>query len=604
MKNGKLQQLFRKELQLLLVGICTGLFAGVLVTFYNIAANIVTAYSKDLYTAIQQHPGFVPLLFAVLAISAFGIATLVRFVPMVRGSGIPQTEGASRGLLTMKWYQVLPSMAAASLYCMFCGLAAGSEGPSMFIGGACGDGVSSLLGGSDMERRYQITGGACAGLAVAFNAPLTGILFAFEEAHRRFTPSIFICAFSSVLTAIITRNALFAAMHMPVTEAFEAFVFTSKALPITGYLFVALAAVVSGLFGVGFYKLALLLRKLFSKITVLHGAVRMLIPFLFAGVVGLISVYAMGGGHTLIEALGTHGTDAEMSVRSIFGSPIVVTLIIVLVLRLLATAINLGAGVPCGIFIPMLALGACMGALISKLCGVMGMNAVFSDCIVMISMATFFTAVVKAPLTSIVMVVELTWQFTLLVPVILGVSIGYMISEVFRLKPLYEAMLETFMDDGKLKLKRRTYSTTVEEGSIATGQAIRDILWPGNLLIRSIKRDGVAIVPSSDTVLLVGDEISAQAETTSLEILQHSVDEIVKPRTNTLSQKIKGLFGKLKKQPQPDRPQQNEITDTPETSETNGNSENNQTVENNPNSENNENIENNPSTDNSENTVK
>ncbi|MDE7373072.1 MAG: ClC family H(+)/Cl(-) exchange transporter [Clostridia bacterium] len=607
MKNGKLQQFFRKELQLLLVGICTGLFVGVVVTFYNVAANIITAYSKDLYTAIQEHPAFVPLLFVVLAISAFGIATLVRFVPMVRGSGIPQTEGASRGLLSMKWYQVLPSMAAASLYCMFCGLAAGSEGPSMFIGGACGDGVSSVLGGSDMERRYQITGGACAGLAVAFNAPLTGILFAFEEAHRRFTPSIFICAFSSVLTAIITRNALFTAMNMPVTEAFEAFVFTSTPLPITGYLFVALAAVISGLFGVGFYKFAFLLRKLFSKITVLHGAIRMLIPFLFAGVVGLITVYAMGGGHTLIEALGTHGTDAEMSVKSIFGSPIVVTLIIVLVLRLLSTAINLGAGVPCGIFIPMLALGACIGALISKLCGVMGMNAIYSDCIVMISMATFFTAVVKAPLTSIVMVVELTWQFTLLVPVILGVSIGYMISEVFRLKPLYEAMLETFMDDGKLKLKRRTYSTTVEEGSIATGQAIRDILWPGNLLIRSIKRDGVLIVPASDTVLLVGDEISAQAETTSLEILQHSVDEIVKPRTNTLSQKIKGLFDKMKKNPQPEQPQQTETPETnenPETSGTNENVESSKPVETSQNCENNENKENNISTDNSENTVK
>ena len=545
MKNGKLQQFFRKELQLMLVGICTGLFVGVVVTFYNVAADKITAYSKDLYTLIQQNPAFIPLLFLILAISGFGIATLVHFVPMVRGSGIPQTEGASRGLLRMKWYQVLPSMAAASLYCMFCGLAAGSEGPSMFIGGACGDGVSHILGGSDMERRYQITGGACAGLAVAFNAPLTGILFAFEEAHRRFTPSIFICAFSSVLTALITRNALFAAMHMPVMEAFDTFAFNFHALPLKEYLYVALAAVVSGLFGVGFYKLAFLLRKLFSKITVLHGAVRMLIPFLFAGVVGLITIYAMGGGHTLIDNLGTNGGINEMSVTSVFKSPIVVTLIIVLVLRLLSTSINLGAGVPCGIFIPMLALGACMGALISKLCQVMGMSAIYSDCIVMISMATFFTAVVKAPLTSIVMVVELTWQFTLLVPVILGVSIGYMISEVFRLKPLYEAMLETFMDDGKLKLERYSYVTTVEEGAIASGQAIRDVLWPGNLLIRSIKRDGVAIVPASDTVLLVGDEITAQAETTSIEILKHGVDEIVKPRNNSLSQRIKYLCKKV-----------------------------------------------------------
>lgn len=529
----------------MLVGICTGLFVGVLVTFYNIAADFITAYSKNLYLGIRENPGFVPLLFVVLAISAFAIGTLVHFVPMIRGSGIPQTEGASRGLLSMKWYQVLPAMAAASLYCMFCGLSAGAEGPSMFIGGACGDGVSKILGGSDMERRYQITGGACAGLAVAFNAPLTGIVFAFEEAHRRFTPSIFICAFSSVLTALITRNLLFAAMSMPVVSAFEAFVFHE--LPILNYLYVAFAAAFSGLFGVCFYKLGFLLRKLFAKFTALKGTARMLVPFLFAGVVGLITIYAMGGGHALIEAVGTHGGEGEMTVTSVFSSPVVVTLIVILILRLLSTALNLGAGVPSGIFIPMLALGACLGALLSKMCSVMGMVPIYSDCIVMISMATFFTAVVKAPLTAIIMVVELTWQFTLLIPVILGVSIGYMISEIFKLKPLYDAMLETIMKEENVKLERYSYVTSVDEDSIANGQAIRDVLWPGNLLIRSIKRGENLIVPSSDTVLLAGDEISVQAETVSLESLKEGVDEIVKPRTNGLYAKIKALAKKSKR---------------------------------------------------------
>jgi len=540
MKIGFKKNIYLKGLQLMGVGICTGLLVGVIVTFYNIAANFITAYSKNLYLGIRENPAFVPLLFVVLALSAFAIGILVYFVPMIRGSGIPQTEGASRGLLTMKWYQVLPAMAAASLYCMFCGLSAGAEGPSMFIGGACGDAASQLLGGSDMERRYQITGGACAGLAVAFNAPLTGIIFAFEEAHRRFTPSIFICAFSSVLTGLITRNLLFSALDMPITSAFEAFVFAE--LPLKGYLYVALAAVISGLFGVVFYKLGFLLRKLFSKMNALKGTLRMLIPFLFAGVVGMITIYAMGGGDFLIEAVGTHGGTTEMTVKSVFSSPVVVTLIVILILRLLSTALNLGAGVPSGIFIPMLALGACMGALISKLCGVMGMDKIYSDCIVMISMATFFTSVVKAPLTAIIMVIELTWQFTLLIPVILGVSIGYMISELFRLKPLYDAMLETIMKEQNVTLERYTYVTAVENGSVADGQAIRDVLWPGNLLIRSVKRGDTSIVPSSDTVLLAGDEISVQAETTGLDELKRGVDEIVKPRTNTLYAKIKNIF--------------------------------------------------------------
>ncbi len=535
---------YKKSLQLLAVGICTGLLVGVVVTFYNIAADFLTAYSKNLYLGIRQNPAFVPLLFAVLALSAFAIATLVRFIPMVRGSGIPQTEGASRGLINMKWYQVLPSMAAASLFCMFCGLNAGAEGPSMFIGGACGDGMSRMLGCSDMERRYQITGGACAGLATAFNAPLTGIVFAFEEAHRRFTPSIFICAFSSVLTALVTRNLLFGALNMEVASVFSNYVFVS--LPIKSYLYVAFAAVISGLFGVGFYKLGFLARKIFGKITVLKGGVRMLVPFLFAGVCGLITVYAMGGGHAVIEAIGTHGGTTSMSVTSVFSSPVVVTLIVIIVLRLLSTALNLGAGVPCGIFIPMLALGACTGALISQLCVKMGMSATYTDIIVMISMATFFTSVVKAPLTAIIMTVELTWQFTLLIPVILGVSIGYMISEVFKLKPLYDSLLEAIMDEEHVTLSRQVYVTKIEQGSAAAGQAIRDVLWPGNLLIRAVRRNDVSVVPASDTVLLEGDEITVQAETTSLENLKTCVDEIVKPRKNPMLAHIKNAFEKIK----------------------------------------------------------
>lgn len=542
--NGK--KFFIRNLQLLAVGICTGLLVGVVVTFYNIAADFITRYAKNLYLGILNNPGFVPLLFVVLALSAFVIGTIIHFIPMVRGSGIPQTEGASRGYLTMKWYQVLPAMAAASLYCMFCGLAAGAEGPSIFIGGACGDGVTKILGGSDMERRYQITGGACAGLAVAFNAPLTGIIFAFEEAHRRFTPSIFICSFSSVLTGVITRNLLRAALGLDIDSVFDAFTFVQ--LPMLSYLYVVLAAVVSGLFGVGFYKLGFLARKLFSKFTALKGTAKMLVPFLFAGVAGLISIYAMGGGHGLIEVLGSKSTDTVTSVfSSIVSSPIVLTLIIVLVLRLISTVLNLGSGVPCGIFIPMLALGACIGALLSKLCEVMGMDPIYADCIVMISMATFFTAVVKAPLTAIVMVVELTWQFTMLIPVILGVSIGYMISEIFKMKPMYDALLEGIMHEGHVKLTRQSYVTTIEAGSVAMSNAIRDVLWPGNLLIRSVKRDDVSIVPSSDTVLLEGDEITVQAETTSIEYLQHCVDEIVKPQNSSLIAKIRALFNRKDK---------------------------------------------------------
>lgn len=532
MNKNILSSLYRHGVQLMAVGIVTGIFAGVVVTFFNIAAELFSKYSKDLYALVRENPAFVPLLFAALAIIAFSLATVAKLVPMVRGSGIPQAEGAARGLLELKWYASLPAMAASCLVCILSGLTAGSEGPSMFIGANCGEGTSKLLRCTDMEKRYQITGGACAGLAVAFNAPLTGITFAFEEAHRRFTPAIFICAFSSVLSAIITRNALYGWMNMPVEATLSSF--TLVQIPLKSYGFVALAAVASGLCGFGFYNLCLLSKKLFSKIKTKNPLtttyLKLLFPFLCAGAFGLISASVMGGGSSFIESLGTHGGEVSQNVATIFSSPVVVTLILILIMRVVSTALNLGAGVSCGIFIPMLAIGACVGTLVSKLGIVWGMSAQYADCIVMICMATFFATIVKAPLTAIIMVVELTWQFTLLVPVVLGVSFGYMVSEVFGARSIYDELLDSILEEHHVHLTRRTYVTSVEDGSIAMRKSIRDVLWPNNLLIRSIKRDGVSIVPSSDTVLQVGDELSIQADCVDFEKFKVSVDEIVKPR--------------------------------------------------------------------------
>lgn len=536
-KTNLLSRLYRHGVQLMAVGIITGICAGIIVTFFNIAAELLAKYAKDLYSLIRENPAFIPLLFIALAAIAFLISTLSKYVPMVRGSGIPQTEGAARGLLELKWYKSLPSMVAACLVCIVSGLTAGAEGPSMFIGATCGDGTSKMLRCTDMERRYQLTGGACAGLAIAFNAPLTGIVFAFEEAHRRFTPAIFICAFSSVLSATITRNVLYQAMNMPITSSFSTYSLVQ--IPLNAYGFVALAAIISGLLGFGFYCLCLLSRKVFAKITFAKGMGKMLIPFLTAGVFGLITASAMGGGHSFIQSLGTNGGVDAQDVTTVFSSPIVVSLIIILLLRAIATVLNLGAGVPCGIFIPMLSIGACIGALVSKLCGVMGMDSIYADCIVMICMATFFASIVKAPITAIIMVVELTWQFTLLIPVILGVSFGYMASEIFGAKPIYEVILDGILEDEHIHLTRHIYSTVIEGGSIAMNKPIRDILWPGNLLIRSIKRNGENVIAASDTVLREGDEITVQTECVDFNRFKTWVDEIVKPRQNLIRSSLR-----------------------------------------------------------------
>ena len=495
--------------QLVAVGALTGLFAGAVVTIYNVLTTKAESFSRGVYELLRENPAFIPLLFVTLFLGAVIVGGIVKFIPMIRGSGIPQTEGAARGLIRFRWYEVLTAMFAASLFTVFMGLSAGSEGPSIQVGGACGYGTSELLRRNDTVRRYQVTGGACTGLAVAFNAPLTGMAFAFEEAHKRFTPEVFICSFSSVIVGVLTRNLLRPLMGLSVGSSLTTYTFATPDM--VSYLYFLFAALACGLLGVGFYFLVFLLKKAFSKITFWKGIGKMTVPFLLGGAFGLITVYAMGGGHELLEALGGGMSGLER----VFGSPLWATLLIVLVLKFVISVVNMGAGVPCGVFIPMLAVGACMGGLMSLLCTQMGMDPAYSDLMVMVCMAAFFTTIVKAPVTAIVMVVELTWNFAFLLPVIMGAAVGYLMGDAFRTEPIYDKLL-----DGILEEQRRanpvhtyTYRLRVGKGAPADGRAIRDVLWPADSLVVTLFRGELHLVPDGETVLLPGDELVLRGET-------------------------------------------------------------------------------------------
>nr|MDE6273724.1 ClC family H(+)/Cl(-) exchange transporter [Clostridiales bacterium] len=513
--------------QIVSVGALTGLFAGLVVTLYNVLASLSEEFSRGYYDFFREKPAFIPLLFAALFVGSIVIGGVVKFIPMISGSGIPQTEGATRGLIRFKWYQVLTGMFACSLFTIFMGMAAGSEGPSIQIGGACGYGASDLLRRNNMVRRYQITGGACAGLAVAFNAPLTGMAFAFEEAHKRFTPEVFVCSFSSVIVAIITRNLLRPAMGLAVSSTFTTYNFVTPDM--FSYLYIILAAFICALVGVGFYFLVFRAKKLFARLTFWKGAGKMIIPFMLAGAFGLITVNVMGGGHEFIESLGSlsHG------VERVFSSPLWATLIICIVLKFIVSIANMGAGVPCGVFIPMLAIGAGLGALLSLLCIQMGMDPAYADALVMICMATFFTTVVKAPITAIVMVVELTWNFVFLLPVIIGAAIGYLVGDIFRTEPIYDKLL-----DGILAAQRKnqpvislTATLRVKKGTPSDGRSIRNILWPSDALVTTLERGELTIVPDGETVLEENDIIFVKGETTHpdeyLKNLEGTVGELI-----------------------------------------------------------------------------
>lgn len=509
-----------------LLSILTGVFAGTIVTLYNICADLGEDYSVILYSMVFGHPAYIPLLIAGLAAGGIVIGVIVKFVPMIRGSGLPQIEGAARGVIRFKWYVTMCSMFAASLACIFMGLAAGSEGPSLEIGGCAGSGVSALFKRRQMTRRLQIASGASAGLAVAFNAPITGLVFSLEEAFRSFSPQIFVCAAISVVCALLTRNAMYTPITgKPVGFAFGAFAFNT--IDPLSCLWVALAALIVSLLGVAFYYSVFLAKKLFTRIRFLRGIGKFIIPFTVAGAFGLITVYAMGGGHSFIESLGGLSPNSEISV---LGASLLASLIIIVILRFISGVLTMGCGLPCGVFIPMLAIGAGAGAILSLIFRKFGMSAEYSDYLIFICMAAFFTCVVKAPLTGLIMIFELTGQFVNFLPALIGVAVGYLVSFVFRTEPIYEKCLNMYIEEEKIyeKVKKEIVTVQIRPNTRADGEKIREIIWPTNgLVLEVIHEDGTRSVADGETILHAPQSIVFECETDSREELLDYLYSIV-----------------------------------------------------------------------------
>lgn len=524
-------------INLVLISLLTGIFAGVVVTFYNILMSLGEENSTKLYVLIRETPAFVPLLFIGLAAGSIVIGTVAKFVPMVRGSGIPQIEGAARGKVRFKWYVTMCSMFAASLACVFMGYPAGAEGPSLEIGGCAGSAVGTLLKRNQMVKRLQIASGASAGLAVAFNAPITGLVFAMEEAFRSFSPQVFICAALSVASALFTRNGLRVAVlgKDSVGFAFKNFNF-EFAFDGSGALFclwVVLAAVIVSLIGVGFYYAVFASKKLFKRITFLKGTGKYMIPFFLAGAFGLITVYSIGGGHDFIQSLATNGL-GNIEIEQVFGIGLILSLVIIVVIRFITSVLSMGCGVPCGVFIPMLAIGAGLGAILSVAFQKGGMDPKYSDYLVIICMAAFFTCIVKAPITGIVMVFELTGNFTNFLPALIGIVIGYLVGMLFKTEAIYEKNLEQYIKDNKIaeNFKKERVRVFIHEHSKADGKAVRAIVWPTNgLVVELIHVDGSQTVPDGETVLHAGQEIVFECDTDSVDELYEYLYSVVgKPK--------------------------------------------------------------------------
>jgi H+/Cl- antiporter ClcA len=372
-----------------------------------------------------------PYLVLLLAPAGFAFAAfLTRSVfPGAQGSGIPQTIAALRMTHPEAIARVLSLRVAfgkvlLTVTGLACGASIGREGPSVQIGAsimrALGDALR--LPGPEAQRALVLAGGA-AGVAAAFNTPLAGIVFAIEELSQSFEQRTSGIVTTAVVLAGITTLALLG--------NYTYFGVTSATLPIgIGWIAVLVCGVLGGLGGGVFSQ------TLVAASRGLPGRAGRFIarrPVAFAALCGLaIALIGLASGGS---SYGTGYAEARALVAGQSDLPARF-----FVLKALATVVSYCSGIPGGIFAPSLSVGAGLGRTIAHL-----LPAAPAGAVVLLGMVAYFSGVVQAPLTASVIVMEMTDNQQMTIPLMAAAFLGFAVSRLVCPRALYGALADRFL---------------------------------------------------------------------------------------------------------------------------------------------------------------
>ena len=344
-----------------------------------------------------------------------------RFSPYASGSGIPQVEAALDGRLPPAPPHLILVKFFGGVLAIGSGAALGREGPSVQMGAVIAHIVGKMSGRGWPDRRALLAAGAGAGLAVAFNAPIAGAIFVLEELVARFDTRIAIAALGASTTAILVARLFLgdAPDFQVATVAYPA--------ATTWPLFVALGAsagVAATLYNRTLLGAISVAKRLGHRPVELQAAV-------IGAAVGALAWFApglVGGGDQITQ-------------RVLSGEAILTVIPMAFLLRFGLGAVSYAAATPGGLFAPMLVLGAQLGLVFGAICRIafpeLGID---PEAFAVVGMAAFFTGVVQAPVTGMVLVVEMTAAFTTLLPMLGACFAAILVANLLHSAPIYESL--------------------------------------------------------------------------------------------------------------------------------------------------------------------
>lgn len=474
-----------------------GLAAGVLSVLFRLSLQWVESLRDSVLPALGGWPGLFVLLPVSVLLVVIARLLVVRFSPDAAGSGIPHVKAVLLDLKPIHGVRIILVKFIGGLCALGAGLSLGREGPTVQMGAAVGERIASALKVPKRSQRQLIACGAGAGLAAAFNAPLAGFIFVIEELQREMSPLTYGTAFiAAVASDIVTR--------MISGQGPDFQVRGYPAPPLSALPLVALTGIVMGLVGV-LYNRSLL--QSVRKMRALEKRRRWQVVCCIGGLAALLMIF-------LPLSAGSGRLAASAALSGDLGKDLTILFLVFLFLAKFSfTIASYATGVPGGIFAPLLAIaslgGLCLGRLFASFTpSIAPYPGVFG----IIAMSAMFAASVRAPITGIVLILEMTANHEQLFALSVASLCAYLVAEYLREKPVYEALLELdLMSGGETSAKHEEpllLEATVEPGSAADGKRLKDIgILPGCLVVL-VRRAGREIVPMAGMILKPGDEVS------------------------------------------------------------------------------------------------
>ncbi len=422
------------------VHIClTATVAGVLIGFVGGAFRWCLQKADNLrvdFVDWAHHlpgPGWlVPI--AAAAIGATLAALIVRWEPLAAGSGIQHVEAVFLNEARPPLIRVLPAKFVGGVLSIGSGLVLGREGPTVHMGAAIGAETARRARLPDAEVRMMQTALGGAGLAVAFNAPIGGTLFTLEEVTKSFRVKTVLATLVSAAVAVGCSRLLLGNHADFQVEPINA--------PALAWLpLFVVFGLLTGCLGAAYNGLVLWFLDHVAAIRRIPTLAKAAIIGATIGFVMFVHPLAVGGGDPLTQQILT-------------GQNLVVSVVIgVLALRFIAGPLSYSAAVPGGLFAPLLAVGALWGLLFTQ-----GFNAVWPNDarqlavpMALVGMAAFFAATVRAPVTGLVLVAEMTATTEVLVPMMAATAAAVLAAYVVGSPPIYDSLRERMPDEASIE---------------------------------------------------------------------------------------------------------------------------------------------------------